>query len=47
LGQKFENPTLFVFSKKKKNLKKNIIDEKEFIENKKFDFTYTVVAILD
>ena len=36
--------------KKKKNLKemlRNILDEKEFLDNKKFDFTYTVVAILD
>ena len=23
----------------------NILDEKEFLDNKKFDFTYTVVAI--
>ena len=33
-----------------KNLKemlRNILDEKEFLDNKKFDFTYTVVAILD
>ena len=25
----------------------NILDEKEFLDNKKIDFTYTVVAILD
>ena len=25
----------------------NILDEKEILDNKKFDFTYTVVAILD
>ena len=49
LGQKFENSWLFVFGKKK-NLEErfwNILDEKEFLDNKQFDFTYTVVTVLD
>ena len=41
---------LFVRLKKtffKEEMFRNILDEKEFLDNKKIDFTYTVVAILD
>ena len=39
-----------LFVRLKKTLEemfRNILDEKEFLDNKKIDFTYTVVAILD
>ena len=39
-----------LFVRLKKTLEEmfqNILDEKEFLDNKKIDFTYTVVAILD
>ena len=39
-----------LFVRLKKTLEemfRNILDEKEFLDNKKIDFTYTVAAILD
>ena len=39
-----------LFVRLKKTLEEmfqNILDEKEFLDNKKIDLTYTVVAILD
>ena len=39
-----------LFVRLKKTLEemfRNILDEKEFLDNKKIDFKYTVVAILD